>query len=203
MEDLELKINMLADGELSNSEQVELFAELSNNEEARKIYNEALNLKRNVASYYSQVHVDLAPFNYPKLQPVVIGKAKVYKYASYISTAAAVILVMLLAMSESENRNTTDRLNKLQNDLSLVKSDYEKLSSAQTVKQQIKPSVSFVKTNNTKRGDKSGKKISTMPNDVFVSADRLQKMRQFSQIMQANKVVISKEDFIGGQIVAN
>ncbi len=199
MEDLELKINMLADGELSNSEQVELFAELSNNEEARKIYNEALSLKRGVASHYSQVHADLAPFNYPKLQPVVIGKAKVYKYASYISTAAAVILVMLLAMSKSENRNTADRLKKMQNDLSLVKSDYEKLSNIQTVKQQIKPSVSFVKTNTkAKRNNKGTIQNLTVVNSSIPISDRYYKLME-----NRPTVKISKEDFLASQIVGN
>jgi len=53
MEELEYKISQLIDNELEDSEQTELFNSLASDRNARQIFTEFMEIKKEIGTYYS------------------------------------------------------------------------------------------------------------------------------------------------------
>lgn len=96
MEEIEFLISQYVDGELSSEEQKQLFKELSLNSEARKLFEEYLNLKKQINKSFNKKIADSfintdtkTSFN--------------YKLAFYSSVAAILVLLTVKLLGPDLN----------------------------------------------------------------------------------------------------
>ncbi|MFA7421421.1 MAG: hypothetical protein WCZ90_17190 [Melioribacteraceae bacterium] len=198
MEELEMKISQLVDNELSDTEQIEVFGVLANDEKARQQYSKLLMLKKEVSKHHSEVRTDLFPIKL--VQPVQeLPKVNIYKFGFTFSSVAAIILIMFLLWGQNENKRTVEQFNSLLEKYELIKAEKKQLLNKHEVKTTVL-NAAFTKKRKIKKAVLTEAPISVNTTNITTNTDRL---RKFTQIPLANNVVINKDDFIGGQIVSN
>src|ERR1035437_8871824 len=112
MEEMEYKLGELIDNELEESEQTELFNSLASDRDARQIFREFMNIKKDIGTYYSGKNADLSP-SFVK-SPIPANKINnVYKTALYFSIAASLVLAMLLFFSQANNKDLNSKIDFL------------------------------------------------------------------------------------------
>jgi hypothetical protein len=204
MNDIELQISQFIDNELSDEAQKKLFEVLTEDKSARQILSDFMQLKKGISKHYSSITDDLLPISYhPAQTKRNIEPAKKYKTMFYFSSSAAVVLAMLLFISRNERQNDFIQLTYLQKQYTSLKIENAQINSQKETKKEIQKEVSLTRTTNKSKKIKSDKTFLTANFQTRGNANRLNRLAQISQMIEANKAVITKDDFIGGQIVGN
>lgn len=198
MEDLEMKISQFVDNELSDTEQIEVFGLLANDHNARQLYSKLLMLKKEVSKHHSEVRTDL--FSIKLNQPIrELPKVNLFKLGFTFSSIAAIILIMFLWWGQYENKRSVEQFTSLLKKYELMKEEKKLLLNYHEVEPTVL-NAALTKKSKIKKVDLVEPPIGDKATKITTNTDRL---RMFTQIPLAKNVVISKDDFIGGQIVSN
>lgn len=132
MQELEFLISQFVDGELDKEEKGKLFKELSINEEARDLFEEYLNLKKEIRTSIGKQLT--SPLLFEKKQ-----NSFNYKAAFYSSFAAVVFLIVVSLFSWSSG--LTSKITPIEtefiknNDMIINNSSYlEQINKMETIK---------------------------------------------------------------------
>ena len=204
MKDIELQISQFIDNELSDGDQKQLFMALAEDKSVREILSDFMKLKKGIAQHHGNITENLHPIPIPLDQTKSYSKqSNKYKTMFYFSAAAAIVLAMLLSLSRIESQNNFIQFAALQKQYNSLKIENSEVINQKETMKEIPQEPLLIKTIN--------KSIKTKNNKTFLAAnvqttenkDRMNKLVQITEIIQANKAVITKDDFIGGQIVGN
>ena len=201
MNDLDYKISMLIDNELDNSEQTELFKMLANDNNARQTFAEYMNMKKEVGSYYSSKTADVTM---PVKQPPIIKvkETKVYKTGFYFSAFAGLVMAVLLLFSYADNRVLNSKIEILNADLIGLTDMMKDFKTAMEMKPGLKENLKKI-TEETKPVKKNVLAKKVIDDPIIVKAREMIKEQRANSQFAMNKIVITKDDFIGGKVVAN
>lgn len=197
MEELEMKISQLVDNELSDTEQVEVFGLLANDQKARQLYSKLLKLKREVSKHHYEVRTDLLPIIIPK-SVQKLTNVNIYKVGFAFSSAAAIILMIFLLLGQNENKRTIEQFTSFR----------KKNETLEVEKKQLLNKSDYKPTLSKEAFPNKSKRVTLLTKQLISSTSmninsNTERFKKFTQIPLANNVVINKNDFIGGQIVSN
>jgi len=217
MKDYEFKISQFVDNELSANEQQELFRYLSENSEARKTLVDFMEVKNEAKSFYAGLNVEMDD---SKIVTAGITaqnkKEEKFKSMFYFSAAASIIFAFLFLINQfKENpiltkyqnlqtemielqENYSDALNK-QNELLKINNqlyaETKKFRIAQLVlkkkSDEKAPRIELPKVETQKR--KKERRSHTTGNSG----------RMVAALQNVQTIEITKNDFLGGQIIGN
>jgi hypothetical protein len=201
MEDIEIKLNQLVDDELCDSEQIEIFESLAKDHKARQIYSELFKLKKEITKHYSNANTELYSL---KINQVVKEQryVSIFKIGFAFSSAATIILLMLLWWGQTENKIISKQINSLNEKYELMKAERNLLLNKPRIKSTIGELVSSSK-NNIVSIKRIQPKNSIILNKNLTVDTITNKIKTYREISLAKSVVINKDDYIGGQIVSN
>ena len=200
MKEIELQISQFIDNELTDTEQKELFTTLAESENARRILSDFMQLKKETSNYYASINTDLLPRAINRLK--IENKLKVpgkYKVRYYLSLAASFVMAMLLFWNQGEKEKSYSQLASLENQYTLLKNEYTKviqIKKIDLVDQKTEPLVKSINKN-------KGNKFSSTRINLAVNQASKRGLKQYTEMLQYSRATITKEDFIGGQIVGN
>jgi len=198
MEDMGYKISQLIDNELEDSEQTELFNSLASDRNARQIFTEFMEIKKEIGTYYSGKNADLSPsFAKP---PIPVNKIiNVYKTGFYFSIAASLVLAMLLFFSQANNKDLNSKIDILNTNFNNRGVEIKNITPAfitkSTIKEEIAKPYPHAKSHNPT--------MAANNNLIIYEAKEMIKEQIAKEQFAQNKIVVTKNDFIGGKIVAN
>jgi len=210
MKDYEFKISQFIDNELQVEEQIELFQFLSKNNEARETLLGFINLKQESKSFYSGMNNKLNENMAIPFKEADMNRTKEKKRPTlfYYSAVASILFAFLLLWQF----NKTDSLAVINNDL---QKNYLKLQ--QSNKELLVEKIEFIKLNNSYAKELSDCK-QTENNRSISTIDRAKKKDNVSPksfpkvdyagirlvaLQNTQTVEITKNDFLGGQIIGN
>jgi hypothetical protein len=204
MKETELQISQFIDNELNDDAQKKLFEVLTEDKNARQMLSDFLQLKQRIAQHHESINEDL------QIKPHLLKQSKnnlgsgyKYKKMFYISTAAAIVLAALSLINRIEIQNDFMQFNSLQKQYSLLKMENAKALIEKEAKEEIQKRSSRITMVSKSKINRSYKAYISSNIQPAANSNQLKRMAQISEIIQANKAVITKEDFIGGQIVGN
>jgi hypothetical protein len=95
------------------------------------------------------------------------------------------------------------QFNSLQKQYSLLKTENANALIKKETEKEIQKESAFIEATSKSKKNKSYKTNSNAKILLNVNSNQLKRIFQRSEILQANRAVITKDDFIGGQIVGN
>lgn len=204
MNEIELQIGQFIDNELGDDAQKKLFEVLRDDKNARQTLSDFMQLKKGIAKHHASVTETLHPEPFLLKQTKDnIGYGNKYKTMFYVSTAAAVVLAMLLFINRREIQNNSIQLASLQKQYASLKIENAGLIKEKETRKEIYEVAPFTKATYSSKKIQSDKAFLTTNFQTAGNTNRLNRLAQISEMIQANKAVITKDDFIGGQIVGN
>ncbi|MFA7227877.1 MAG: hypothetical protein WC061_02490 [Melioribacteraceae bacterium] len=203
MNKIELQISQFIDDELSDESQKELFEILAADKGARKTLSDFMRLKKEISALHAGTTVNI-PRNIPFQKNSIIDARhdKKYRAPFIISVAAAVVLTMLLFINRVENQNGLIQLSSLQKKYISLMNENSILIKSAAVKTGGEKSASAKSTPGVSRNKNTTGYIAGNIRS-FTDSDQMRRIARISEMIEANKSVITKDDFIGGQIVGN
>ncbi len=204
MKEIELQISQFIDNELNDDAQKKLFEMLAEDKSARQMLSDFVQLKQKIAQHHESITENLYPKPYI-LKPSKSNIEHGYKYKKmfYVSAAAAVVLALLLTLNRLERQNDIMQFNSLQKQYSVLKMEKAKALIEKETTKEIQKGSSFIASTGKSKINRSNKEYKNTNMRSADNSNQLKRMVQISEIIQANKAVITKDDFIGGQIVGN
>jgi hypothetical protein len=199
MKEIELQISQFIDNELNDTEQKELFAVLAIDRNARQTLSDFIQLKKNISAHHNDITTNLLPTSFiPNQTKDRLEPNRKYKAMFYFSLAASIVLAMLLAWNQKSKDEAYEHTNVLQAKYEKLVSQYTNVTETKMEKELA--SLQLAKNNvlTELRKSPSMKTVSKLP-----SAEFLNRIKQKYEANPVNRAVITKEDFIGGQIVGN
>ena len=204
MKEIELQISQFIDNELNDHAQKKLFGVLAENKSARQTLFDFMQIKKGIAEHHGSITEILNPKPFLLRQTESnIGFRNKYKALFYISTAAAVILAMLLFINHNEIQKESIQFASLQNQYNSLQMENAKALIEKESRKGIQKESILIATTSKSKNNRSDKVYLTKNIQSTANSNQLKRMSQISEIIQANKAVITKDDFIGGQIVGN
>ncbi|KAF0153580.1 MAG: hypothetical protein FD143_112 [Ignavibacteria bacterium] len=199
MESLEIKISQLVDNELDETEQIAVFSVLANDSKARKAYSDLLKIKREVTNHHAEVRTDLFPLR--TLQPVQgFVRTNVFKIGFAFSSVAAIVLLMMLWFGQNKYNLAEEKFNSLLEKYNSIK--YLQIQQDKVEMKSSESSREFTAANKKAIHTKERKSNKSVAAEV-PATKTFEQYKKNTEISLANRVVINKDDFIGGQIVSN
>lgn len=199
MKEIELQISQFIDDELNDAEQKKLFAILAEDQNARQKLSDFMQLKKNISAYHNNITTDLLSATFITDQTKgKLGPNRKYKAMFYFSLAASIVLVMLLVWNQKSKSKAYENYNILQTKYEKLVSQYTNVTEMKIEKESFSQQLAKNTVLAEFRKSPSMKNISKLPNVGFLS-----RIKQKYEAKPVNSVVITKEDFIGGQIVGN
>lgn len=209
MEDYEFKISQLIDNELPTEEQEELFLFLSQNEDGRKIFTDFMNMKKEAKSYYSGITTEL---DEPKIVAADLSLSNKnemkYKGSFYFAAAASIILAFLLASNIIKENPFKTKYENLQAEFVVLQQDYSNVLNEQA--ELINVNNSFVKKLLKIGNEKLDKKVANKrkePSKQNIEKNSSSKIiksgSMLASLQNVQTIEITKNDFLGGQIIGN
>lgn len=203
MKEIDFKISQFIDNELSDAEQKELFAVLSENKDARQTLAEFLRMKKDTSKHYIEITADLLPM--PSDLLVTMNKKRqpnIYRFMFYFTAAAAVILLMLLTWNQNGKEDYSSDYRTLKTNYESLQKNYEN-SLKQLKDLRIKQTVTSTTKSNTKKRELKHELIFTSNTGPIRKPFNSLNEKYLANLPKFTPITISKEDFIGGQIVGN
>jgi hypothetical protein len=203
MKDIEFKISQFIDNELSDAEQKDLFGVLAEDQKARQMLADYMKMKKDTSTHYKNINAELAPLAVN--QPYVKSERRqsnIYKLMFYCSAAAAVILLMLMWWNQEGK-------GEISSQYSLLKAKYFSLEEQYAISMnwnrdiQEKNIVPTVNQLNIRKSTHKHEIIFTSNTKSIRKPNTLQTEKYLAKLPKITAITISKEDFIGGQIVGN
>jgi len=217
MKDYEFKISQFVDNELSANEQQELFRFLSDSHEAQQTLIDYMAIKNEAKSFYSGLHTEMG--NSKTITAGIIAqneREKKYKTMFYFSVAASIIFVFLLVVEQYKENPILSKYQNLQTEMIELQENYSDVLNMQTELLVINNRL-FVETKKLKsaqavinsKSDKSTKHSQQSKKNVI---DKKKGERSYSvgnvdrmvaSLQNVQTITITKNDFLGGQIIGN
>ena len=214
MKDYEIKISQFVDNELSVNEQQELFHFLSDSHEAQQTLIDYMAIKNEAKSFYSGLHTEMG--NSKTITHGIIAqneKEKKYKTMFYFSVAASIIFVFLLVVEQYKENPILSKYQNLQTEMIELQENYSDVLNMQTELLVINNRL-FVETKKLKsaqavinsKSDKSTKH-SQQSKKNKKKGERSYSVgivgRMVASLQNVQTITITKNDFLGGQIIGN
>jgi hypothetical protein len=215
MKNYELKISQFVDNELPENEQKELFQYLSESQEARKILIDFTEIKGETKSFYTVMNAEMDELKnaIPKIAP---QKEKKYKTMFYYSVAASIIFALLFLINQFKENTTLVKYKELQSEMIVLQDSYSDALNKQTellyINNQLYVESQKLKTTKVAEGDKLDTRAQrdeqSMTKKQNKDAGRrsnssVNTSRMLASLNNVQTITITKNDFIGGQIIGN
>lgn len=208
MKNYELKISQFIDNELSAKEQQELFSFLSGNEEARQTLSDYMEMKKETKSFYAGMNPELDD---PKIIAAGVyaqkREEKKYKMMFYFSAAASIILFFLLLFQQFRPDPMFTKYQNLQAEMIKLQEDFSEALSKQIelVKQnnQLYEEAEKLKTVQVTINQPVQKKPVAGVKKKNIPPPRPIVRKQNNYLASIPVIKITKDDFIGQQIIGN
>ena len=199
MKEIELQISQFIDNELNDAEQKKLFSVLAEDQRARQTLSDFMQLKKNISAHHNSITTNLLQMSFiPNQTKDKLAPNRKYKTMFYFSFAASIVLAMLLAWNQKSKDELYEQNNVLQAKYNSLERQYSNVKEMKTEKESFSQQLAkknalteFVKLSSLKT-------LPRLPNTEFLS-----RIKQKYETRLVNSVAITKEDFIGGQIVGN
>jgi len=216
MKDYEFKISQFVDNELSANEQQELFRFLSESEEARQTLVDYMEMKKETKSFYSGMNAEM-----DDSKIVTAGiyaqneKEKKYKTMFYFSAAASILFAFLLLLNQFKENPIFAKYQNLQTEIIELQENYSDVLSKQIglvrVNNQLYEETEKLKTANVVLNQKFDKSVPRVePPKVEIQKKKERRSyttgnsgRMVASLQNAQRIEITKNDFLGGQIIGN
>jgi len=216
MKDYEFKISQFVDNELSKNEQQELFCYLSENQEARETLIDFMEVKKKAKSFYAGINFEMDD---SKIVAAGIAtqnsREKKYKSMFYYSVAASVIFAFLLAVNQFKENPILAKYHNLQTEMITLQENYSDVLSKQTELLTINNQL-YAETQKLKSAQMVINKKSDRKNPMVEEPQNKKQKSQQGQSYSAGNsgrmvaslqnvqtIEITKNDFLGGQIIGN
>jgi|SRR3989339_326945 len=195
MKEIELVISQFIDNELNDEEQKKLFVVLAEDQNLRQTLSDFMQIKKNTSEHYKNITTELFR---PAIKQTGTEPNKKYKTMFYFSLAASIVFATLLAWNQNSKDEISKQYYALQSQFKSLERQYSNVKEMKTEKESF--SQLLAKKNVRTKFKKwiSLKTIPRLPNAEFLS-----RIKQKYEAKPVNSVAITKEDFIGGQIVGN
>ncbi len=207
MNDYEFKISQFIDNELATDEQPEFFRFLSENEEARRMLADYIEMKENAKAFYSELDTELDSSKAIKSGLTNSNnREKKYNVMFYFSAAAAIVLAFFLFFNISKNNIDSRKYFNLQTKYISLQENYNNILSEKIELIKLSENLS------SKIKESKSKQISLSSKPVLKKKNTNAKYKQPARITfhsrrayAANIPVyrITKDDFLGQQIIGN
>ena len=199
MKEIELQISQFIDNELNDAEQKKLFSVLTEDQNARQILADFMRLKKNISTHHNSITTDLLPMSFaPDQTKSKLEPNRKYKTMFYFSLAASIVLAMLLVWNQKSKDELFEQNNVLLVKYEEVINQYSNLMEMKAEKESFSRQLAKKNILTELRKKPSVKSVSNFQNTTFLS-----RIKQKYETKPINSVAITKEDFIGGQIVGN
>ncbi len=199
MKEIELQISQFVDNELNDAEQKKLFSVLAEDQNARQTLSDFMHLKKNISAHHNNITTDLLPRSFiPDQTKDKHEPNRKYKAMFYFSLAASIVLAMLLAWNQKSKDELYEQNNVLQAKYNSLERQYSNVKETKTEKESFSQQLAKKSALTKFVKQPSLKTLPKLPDTEFLS-----RIKQKYETRLANSVVITKEDFIGGQIVGN
>ncbi len=195
MKEIDLQISQFIDNELNDAEQKKLFAVLAEDQNARQTLSDFMQLKKDTSEHYKNITTELI---LPAISQTTAEPNKKYKMMFYLSLAASIVLAMLLAWNQSGKEKVLKQFDVLLAKYEILMNQYSDAIEKKNEKEPFPQQLAKKSILTELRKKPSVKSISNFQNTTFLS-----RVKQKYETMPIKSVVITKEDFIGGQIVGN
>jgi len=217
MKDYELKISQFIDNELSVDEQQELFRFLAESEEARQTLAGYMGMKNEVKSFYAGMNTEMD--NSKIIAAGVFAqqkKEKKYRRMFYFSAAAAILFAFMFMFNQFRQDPMLTKYQNLQSEMIKLQEDYTIVLSKQMelikLNNQLYAETEKMKTEQLVIKTKPIKKVSKVQPPKINKQQRNKKKRSYStgnssrmlaSLKNVQTIEITKDDFLGGQIIGN
>ncbi|NJD23763.1 MAG: hypothetical protein FIA82_14030 [Melioribacter sp.] len=203
MKDIELQISQFIDQELSDTEQRELFTVLSEDEKARRVLSDFMQIKKNTSDHYSNITTNLSQVQIPQPQIKNLQESSSkYRTMFYFSLAASIVLALLLVWSQSDRNKTENLYSALYTKYIGLQKQYSLFSQAkredvlQNEKQFQISSRQSITRNKSSESEKAKFPIASL--STGRKSERLNKL--LDDMLTAK---ITKDDFLTPQMIGN
>lgn len=217
MKDYKLKISQFIDNELSVDEQQELFRFLAENQEARETLADYMEMKSEAKSYYAGMNVEMD--NSKVLAAGVFTpqkNMKKYRTMFYFSAAAAILFAFMFLFNQFKQNPILTKYQNLQSEMINLQEDYTvvlnrqveliKLNNqlyAETEKLKTAPVAMKSKPVKKVSGEQSPKIKKEKNNKQKRSHTTANSGRMLALFQNVQTIEITKNDFLGGQVIGN
>jgi len=214
MKDYELMISQFVDNELSVSEQQELFLFLAENEVGREMLSDFIEIKKETKSFYSGLNVEME-----NEEVITIDKSehnkkeRKQKRMFYFSAAAAILFGFLFLLNQFKENPVVTKYQNLQTEMIELQESYSNLLENQTdlIKLNNQLYVGTQKRKTSKGNRDNNNSIKTKPskgkkqlkNKSGNSISPRNRGRMLASLQNIQIIKITKNDFLGEQIIGN
>lgn len=216
MKDYELKISQFIDNELSANEQQELFLYLSENQEARKTLVDFMEVKKNAKSFYAGINLEMDDSKIVTAGIIIKNKReKKYKSMFYFSAVASIIFAFLFLTNQLKENPILAKYKNIQSEMIILQENYSDALNKQAellkINNQLYIESKKLKIATVVLNQKNDKNI---PSILTPSSETQKKKERHSYsannsnrlvvlLQNAQRIEITKNDFLGGQIIGN
>jgi hypothetical protein len=213
MKDYELMISQFVDNELSTTEQQELFLFLSENKVGREMLFDFIEIKKESKSFYSELNVEMENKKVIAIDNKIERKQK---RMFYFSAAAAILFGFLFLINQFKENPVATKYQNLQTEMIELQESYSDLLKKQTdlirvnnqlyVETQKRKTSKIVKgnrDNNNSIKTKPSKGVKQLRNKSGNSISSSNKGRMLASLQNIQIIQITKNDFLGEQIIGN
>ncbi|MCF6269193.1 MAG: hypothetical protein L3J41_05765 [Melioribacteraceae bacterium] len=207
MKDYEFKISQFVDNELSESEQKELFLFLAENEAGREVLSDFIEIKKEIKSFYSGMN---------NTKVVTIGKAtqnkkeRKQKAMFYFSTAAAILFGFLFLFNQFKENPFLIKYQNLQTEMIELQENYSDVLKRQTdlikINHQLYIGTQQLKTSKVAKQNGRDNKSTILQSAINKNGKNYSPVNQgrmLASLQNIQIIEITKNDFLGGQIIGN
>ena len=216
MKDYEFKISQFIDNELSVNEQQELFRFLSESQEGRQTLTEFMEVKKEMKSFYAGMNVEL---NDSEIVAASVSaqneKEKKYRMMVYFSAAAAIFFAFMLLVNQFKENPILTKYQNLQTEMIKLQENHSDVLSKQIelvrMNTQLYEETEKLKTAQMVINKKSDKKVQRADSPMINKQKNKKESSHTSDnsssmvaaLQNIQRIEITKNDFLGGQIIGN
>jgi len=217
MKDYELKISQFVDGELSADEQYELFLFLSENPDTQQTLADYMEMKNKTKSFYAGMNVEM---DNSKIIAAGISVQKrgekQYKTMFYFSVAAAILLVFLFLFNQFKHDPILTKYQNLQSEMIKLQENYTTMLSRQMelikLNNQLYEETKMLKTAQITTKKEHVQKVQKV-RSAKMNKQKTNKRKppytarysgkMVASLQNVQTIEITKDDFLGGQVIGN
>jgi len=217
MKNYELKISQFIDNELSVDEQQELFRFLSESHEAQQALADYMEMKNEAKTFYAGMNAEM---DNSKIIAAGVSvqqkKEKRYRTMFYFSAAAAVLFAFMFLFNQFKQDPMLTKYQKLQSEMIKLQEDYTVVLSKQIELVKLNNQL-FAETEKLKiaqvtiknkpvrkvrkvRSAEINKKKSDQRKPAYIPR---YSRKMIASLQNVQTIEITKDDFLGGQVIGN